>query len=230
MTEGRRAQGSPRINARHRTSTAAVKQVGSAANGDEPGRRALPNVEENPELKPITFACEETLGMLPEQIAQQILDISRWSSFQRYGLLPGIRTADFEIRTTEIVGSRVRVTTTDGSSHVEEIVEWEPDRRVRLHMRGFSPPLSRLATGFNETWQFSRIGRDTRVVRSFELHATSRVTRPLLWLISILLKRAIARHLRQVRESTGTATLYVDDVTISHDDFQEDEKAPKPRG
>ncbi len=55
-------------------------------------------------------------------------------------------------------------------------------------MREFSPPLSRLAIAFNETWEFSRIGRDTRVVRSFELHATSRVTRPLLWLISILLK------------------------------------------
>ena len=73
---------------------------------------------------------------------------------------------------------------------------------IRLHMQEFSPPLSRLATGFNETWEFSRIGRDTRVVRSFELHATSRVTRPLLWLISILLKKAIARHLRQMRESS----------------------------
>jgi hypothetical protein len=153
-------------------------------------------------LKPITFACEETLGMLPEQIAQQILDTSRWSSFQGYAVLPGIKAAEFEIRTPEIVGSRVRVTNTDGSSHVEEIVEWEPDRRVRLHMREFSPPLSHLATGFEETWEFSPIGRETRVVRSFRLHATSRVTRPLLWLISILLKKAIARHLRQMRYSS----------------------------
>jgi hypothetical protein len=153
-------------------------------------------------LKPITFACEETLGMLPEQIAQQILDISRWSSFQGYAVLPGIRTAEFEIRTPEIVGSRIRVTSIEGSSHVEAIVEWEPDRRVRLNMREFSPPLSRLATGIDETWEFSRISRDTRVVRSFELHATSGVTRPLLWLISILLKKAVARHLRQMRESS----------------------------
>jgi hypothetical protein len=152
-------------------------------------------------LKPITFACEETLGMLPEQIAQQILDISRWSSFQGYAVLPGIRTAEFEVKTPEIIGSRIRVTSTDGSSHAEEIVEWEPDRRVKLHMREFSPPLSRLSSGFIETWEFSRIGRDTQVVRSFELHAASRVTRPLLWLISILLRRAIARHLRKMRES-----------------------------
>jgi hypothetical protein len=153
-------------------------------------------------LKPIAFSCEETLGMLPEQIAEQILDISRWSSFQGYAVLPGIKAAMFEVKTPEVAGSRIRVRNTDGSSHVEEIVEWEPDRRVRLHMRQFSPPLSHLATGFDETWEFSRIGRDTRVVRSFELHAKSRVTRALLWLISILLKRAIALHLRQMRESS----------------------------
>jgi hypothetical protein len=163
---------------------------------------ALSKIEEDVELKPITFACEETLGMLPEQIAEQILDISQWSSFRGYAVLPGIRAAEFEVRTPEIMGSRVRVTNTDGSSHVEEIVEWEPDRRIRLQMRGFSPPLSRLATGFNETWEFSRTGQDTRVVRSFELHAASRVTRPLLWLISMLLKKAVARHLRQMRKSS----------------------------
>jgi hypothetical protein len=163
----------------------------------------LSKIEEDSELKPITFACEETLGMLPEQTAEQILDISQWSSFRGYAVLPGIRTAEFEVKTPEILSSRVRVTNTDGSSHVEEIVEWEPDRRVRLNMREFSLPLSRLATEFNETWEFSRIGLDTRVVRSFELHATSRVTRPILWLISILLKKAIVRHLRQMRDSSA---------------------------
>jgi hypothetical protein len=32
------------------------------------------------------------------------------------------------------------------------------------------------------------------------LHAKSAFTRPFLWLISFLLKRAIARHLRQLRD------------------------------
>jgi hypothetical protein len=171
--------------------------------GHGPGLRAASDVEEHPELKPFTFSCEETLGIPPEQFAEQILDICRWSSFQGYGVLPGIKAAEFEIRTAEIVGSKIRVTNTDGSSHIEEIVEWEPDRRIRVHMHEFSLPLSRLATGFEETWEFSRMGRDTRVVRSFELHPKSRITSPLIWLISILLKRAIARHLRQMRESTG---------------------------
>jgi hypothetical protein len=50
-------------------------------------------LEDTPELKPLGFACEETLGMIPGQIAEQILDISRWSSFRGYAVLPGIGTA-----------------------------------------------------------------------------------------------------------------------------------------
>jgi len=166
------------------------------------GWRAATGAEDHSRLKPITFSCEATLGIPPEQIAEQILDMSRWSDFHGYGVLPGIKAAEFDARTPKIVGSRIRVIDTNGSSHVEEIVEWQPDRRIKLRMDEFSPPLSRLATRFEETWEFSCIGRDTSVRRSFELHARSRATRPLLWLISILLKRAISRHLRQMLKSS----------------------------
>ncbi len=79
------------------------------------------------------------------------------------------------------------------------IVEWQPDCRLRLRMKEFSPLLARLATGFDETWHFERMGNGTRVIRSFNLHAKSALTRPLLWVISILIKKAIARHLAQMR-------------------------------
>ncbi len=152
-------------------------------------------------MKPITFACEETLGTPPERIAEQILDLTKWPDFRGYGVLPGIKAAEFEARMPEVVGSRIRVTNTDGSSHVEEVVDWEPERRLRLRMGEFSPPLSRLATGLDETWEFTLNGRHTRVVRSFELHPRSGATRPLLWLISRLLRKAIDRHLRQMRDA-----------------------------
>ena len=83
---------------------------------------------------------------------------------------------------------------------MEEIVEWEPDRRLRLRMGEFSPPLSRLATGFDETLGV-RADRRADEGRPLASSCTRRstATRPLLWLISILLKRAIARHLRQMQ-------------------------------
>lgn len=150
-------------------------------------------------MKPITFSCTETLLLAPEDIARQILDLAKWTDFKGYGVLPGIKSAEFEVRTPGVVGTRIWVTNTDGSSHIEEIVEWEPNRRLRLDMTDFSPPLSRLATGFVETWEFERLDNGTRIVRSFEMHPKSFFARPVLWLLSFLLKRAIARHLRQMR-------------------------------
>jgi hypothetical protein len=150
-------------------------------------------------MKPITFSCEHTLAPVPEDIVQQILDVTKWPDFHGYGPIPGIKIAEFEVRTPEIVGSRIRVTNTDGSKHVEEIVEWQHDQRLQLHMKDFSAPLSRLATRIEETWEFERNGSETKVTRSFHLHAKSALARPILWLISILLKKAIARHLRGMR-------------------------------
>src|SRR3712207_4808214 len=138
-------------------------------------------------MKPITFACTETLPLGPEDIARQILDLANWTDFKGYGVLPGIKAAEFQARTPGVVGSRIRVTNTDGSVNVEEVVEWEPDRRLRLDMKDFSPPLSRLATGFEETWEFERLDEGTRVVRSFTMHPKTGLARPVLWLISVFL-------------------------------------------
>ena len=158
-------------------------------------------------MKPITFSCFERLPLAPEEIAGQILDLANWPGFTGYGPLPGIESAVFEARPPTVIGTRIKVTNTDGSSHVEEIVEWEPERRLRLDMKAFSPPLSRLATGFVEIWEFERLGDGTGVTRSIEMHPKSFPARPVLMLISFLLKRAVARHLRQMREgATGGPT------------------------
>jgi Polyketide cyclase / dehydrase and lipid transport len=150
-------------------------------------------------MNPITFSCEETLPLAPEEIARQILDLTKWPDFHGFGPLPGITVAVFEVQTPGIVGSRIRVTNQDGSSHIEEIVEWQPDHRLRLRMKDFSAPLSRWATEFEETWELQRTANGTHVTRSFRLHAKSAVARLLLWGISFFLKRAIARHLREMR-------------------------------
>jgi hypothetical protein len=150
-------------------------------------------------MKPITFSCKESLEFAPEDIAQRILDLSNWIDFKGFGPIPGIRFAEFEVRTPDIVGSLIRVTNTDGSKHVEEIIEWQPDHRLRLLMKDFSTPLSRLAREFEETWEFERVGNETKITRSFRLHARSILARPLLLIIALFLKKAIARHLQQMR-------------------------------
>jgi hypothetical protein len=150
-------------------------------------------------MKPITFTCDATLPLAAEDIARQILDPTKWPDFHGYWPIPGIKVAEFDVQTPDIVGSRIRVTNLDGSTHVEEIVEWRPNCRIRLQMKEFSTPLSRWATGFEETWEFKSTELGTHVARSFHLHAKSFPTRLLLQVISFLLKRAIARHLREMR-------------------------------
>ncbi len=149
-------------------------------------------------MKPITFACVATLPLSPASIVEQILDVTRWPEFRGYGPIPGIKSAEFEIRTPEIIGTRIRVTNLDGSRHVEEIVDWQPERRLQLRFGEFSAPLSRLAEQFVETWDFQGDGPQTQVTRSFEMHAQSWITWPVLWLISFILKQAIARHLQEM--------------------------------
>jgi hypothetical protein len=154
-------------------------------------------------MKPIIFTCEAILLLGPEDIARQILDLTKWPEFHGHGPIPGIQSAQFDVQRPGIVGSRIRVTNRDGSSHVEEIVEWHPGQRLRLRLQEFSPPLSRLATTFEETWEFQRAGHATHVTRSFRLHARSVLARLPLWIISFFLKKAIARHLREMRASIG---------------------------
>jgi hypothetical protein len=150
-------------------------------------------------MKPITFSCKESLEFATEDIAQRILDLSNWIDFEGFGPIPGIRFAEFEVRTPDIVGSLIRVTNTDGSKHVEEIIEWQPDHRLRLLMKDFSNPLARLARVFEETWEFERVGNETKITRSFRLHARSILARSLLLIIALFLKKAITRHLQQMR-------------------------------
>jgi hypothetical protein len=80
-------------------------------------------------MRSITFTRRETLALAPADIAGQILDLAKWPEFAGYGPLPGIQSAEFEARTPEVVGTRIKVTNTDGSVHVEEIVEWQADTR-----------------------------------------------------------------------------------------------------
>jgi hypothetical protein len=152
-------------------------------------------------MKPITFSCRETVRFAAEEIAHQILDLPRWSDFLGYWPIPGINSAEFVVETPAVVGSRIRVINTDGSTHVEEIVEWQPNERIGIRMTEFSRPLSRFATHFEETWEFKQCDGGIGVLRSFKLYPKSLLARVPLLLISFLLKRAIDRNLRGLTEA-----------------------------
>ncbi len=149
-------------------------------------------------MNPITFQCTRLIPFTADVICAEIANVDAWNQFGGYGVLPGIEKAVYETRSADMIGSRIRVRNTDGSGHVEEIYRWTPGKEVAMKLHEFTPPLSSLASHFLEEWTLTPEGSGTRVTRSFQLYATQPVTRPLLWLISLLFRRAIERHLDQM--------------------------------
>jgi len=149
-------------------------------------------------MKPITFACQRLIPKSTAVIFAQVADTARWREFNGYGILPGIESAAYEVRTQDMVGSRIRVLNRDGSSHIEEITRWIPDREIAMTLQEFTPPLRLLATHISEKWRFQVEDDSTCVTRTFQMYPRNVIVRPILWLISLLFRRAIARHLEEM--------------------------------
>ena len=152
-------------------------------------------------MSPICFDCSHPIPKSATEICDEIADVARWSEFNGYGVLPGIEEAIFENRTDNMVGSRIRVRNGDGSSHVEEVLTWQSGEKVVLKFQDFSPPLSKLATHFTEEWVFKVQDNTTLVTRTFQMFPKSAFTRPFLWLISLLFRKAVAHHLSEIATS-----------------------------
>lgn len=178
------------------------RESGTACDGTALNCRTDPDLTHRA-MPPIRFTCTVVVDCPPRAISERIREITNWPDFPGYGPLPGIESAAVDVKTENVVGSRVRVTNEDGSEHTEEFVEWKPTERVRLQLKEFTPPVSYLAERFDETWTFDVSSEGTTVQRDFEMHPTSVGARPLLWGISFLLKRAVARHLAQMRRELG---------------------------
>jgi len=127
----------------------------------------------------------------------QILDTQRWSEFEGYSILPGIEHAYFETKTPECVGSRIKVQNKDGSSHVEEIVEWNVDDRIALRFQEFDSPLQYLATHFVEAWEFRTSANGTEVSRKMTMYPKGALGWLMLVPISKLMKKAFEKSLVQ---------------------------------
>jgi len=152
-------------------------------------------------MSPVTFECQQLIPYSEVQLRAVIADTERWREFQGYGFLPGIESATYEKRTEAMVGSRIRVRNRDGSGHVEEIYRWAVGEGVAMKFTEFTPPLNQLATHFTEEWSFQSAGNgSTQVTRKFQLFPLRATTRPILWLIALVLKQAIAKNLREMAE------------------------------
>ncbi len=121
-------------------------------------------------MNPIKIKVHSIVDLLPKEICSIILDTSQWKKFEGYSFLPGIEKAEFEKRTAAIVGSRIKVYNEDGSTHIEEIIEWDENRKVVLKFQEFSSPLKKFASYFIEEWNFTVSNSRTEILRTMDMY------------------------------------------------------------
>lgn len=143
--------------------------------------------------RPVHLTCTVTTDHTPDEIAEIFLDLDNWSLFTGFGILPGIKSASYDLQTREIVGSVIAVICTDNSKHTEEIVDWNLPHSFQLKLANFTRPLSFFATHFDEWTRFEIKDGKTYVTRTMDLHPRFILARPLLWLIRPLMRKAIIR-------------------------------------
>jgi hypothetical protein len=144
-------------------------------------------------MKPIEIKVVRDIQKSSREICSEFLNTERWSEFTGYSILPGIKNAHFEIRTPTLVGSRIKVQNTDGSSHIEEIIEWDVTNKVAMKFQEFDSPLKYLASHFIETWSFRKSNNGTEVTRSMAMVPKGIFGWLMLVPISRLMKKAFEK-------------------------------------
>lgn len=152
-------------------------------------------------MKVIKFECKSKQTMSGKEICLIIENVTQWVEYKGYGILPGIEKAQYNVKTDNMIGSEILVSNTDGSKHIEEIMEWENGKFVAMKMHGFVFPLNKLATHFTEEWHFSSKDSSTEVIRIFKLYPLNLLARPFLWGISLLLKKSISIQLIEMAKN-----------------------------
>jgi hypothetical protein len=148
-------------------------------------------------MKPVEIKIVGHVQKSSPEICKEILDTERWSEFKGYSILPGIKSAYFEVKTPEIIGSRIKVQNNDGSSHIEEIIEWDVANRIALRFQEFNSPLQNVATHFIETWEFRQSSNGIEASRIMTMYPKGVFGWLMLIPISKLMKKAFEKNLLQ---------------------------------
>ncbi len=149
-------------------------------------------------MNPVEIKIQGHTKRSTQEICAEFLNTNRWSDFKGYSILPGIQNASFETKTSNLVGSRIKVKNTDGSSHVEEIIEWDETHGFSLRFQEFDSSLKNLATHFIETWSFKTSASGTDITRAMTMYPKGVIGWLMLKPISGLMKKAFEHNASQL--------------------------------
>lgn len=146
----------------------------------------------------IKIRLEEFTNKSSEEIILNILDTDKWNTFKGFLIIPSIKEASYKEKKDNIIGSKIKVISTDNSTHTEEIIEFEKYNKISLKFCDFESPLKNLANYFIETFNFEKENNKTKIIRNMEIYPKNSIGYIILKIISIFMKKALKIHLYDI--------------------------------
>ena len=146
----------------------------------------------------MTISVTETIELAcsPAEAFNHTNEAENLKSFVGYGPIPGIREARYLTPAPLAIGSRRSVLKTDGTTHIEEIIEFVPGRRHVTRIFGLSGFFGLIVRDLQDVWEFEPVSdHTTRVKRAFLVEPRT-LAIPVALLLVPLMRRAVQRDLR----------------------------------
>ena len=143
----------------------------------------------------LEFKLTETFSMQADEFINEIFIAENWSKFKGYGILPGVKHVVITNENKSKIGTKFNVTNTDGSKHVETVVEYIPNKLLVLKFSDFTKPLSNYASHFIEIYKFDNVEDKTHLERTFQMYTLNISGKIILYLMKYFMKKAIRKHL-----------------------------------
>jgi uncharacterized protein YndB with AHSA1/START domain len=134
-----------------------------------------------------------------EVVFNIVTDAINITLFSGAGKIPGAvkRAADHRF-----VGQVENILSADGSILEEEVLEFDPPKRMKLHFRKFGIPGSIFIEQVFDAFDFESLGEKTRIYRSIKIHFRKNVIAEMLGrrLLMGKLNKSVDLHHQRIRE------------------------------
>jgi hypothetical protein len=118
------------------------------------------------------------------QVFARILAADSRRLFTGHGPVAAVTALDQQTGPWDTAGRSRRVTMSDGSTHVEELLYVDPPRAFGFELREAGGPLGWLTDGAHGHWRFDETGPETTRVRwHYVFRARKSVPYPIGWLL-----------------------------------------------
>ncbi len=148
----------------------------------------------------LELTCEASYAASTERLWAFLTDNANLPTFIGFGPIPGIVGARWLTQGEIRLGAVREIRNTDGSTHREEVVTFEPGRAYEDRIDEFSSPLRWLVRQCSDRFEFEKTGSGAKLRRSFRIELRSPLLMPVALVLRGFMRKAIDRHHLRIGE------------------------------